>query len=394
MRSDTLGPMDLRTLPLNLNAAGRVDERRARIERELGIDLSILQPRPASIGQADEKNCENMFGAVPIPIGYAGPLSLHFSDKTETIIHLPLATTEGALVASVNRGCKAVNESKSVRTSSIRHGITRSMAFKVDGDARSFTDEIKKKERQWKAIAEATSNHLTILDYQLHTEAKHVFLTIVCDTDEAMGMNMVTIAAQAIGAWMEENFSDCTFLTVAANVDSDKKPSLRTYENGRGFEATATVTLSDHTITSILKSSADAMEAVAIAKLDLGSDIAGAIGRNLHAANIIAALYIATGQDAAHVVEGSLSDTYVERREEGLKVTVRLPALLLGVRGGGTSLPAQHACLNLLLQPKTSLHPCAQLAESIAAAVLAGEISLLAAQASHHLSQAHQTLGR
>lgn len=371
--------MDIRSLP--------IPDRRRVIEKELGIDLSILDPKQETIGHANEKNCEQMFGSVPIPVGYAGPLNVCFSSGEKTDVHLPLATTEGALVASVNRGCKAAG---TVMVSSINHGISRSIAFKAPA---SLADDLKKRSKDWIAVAEATSGHLKILSHDIDVQDGHVFLTMNADTDEAMGMNMVTIAAQAAGTWIAETLK-AEFITVAANVDSDKKPSLRTYERGRGFEVTAETILSTEMIENVLKSSPESMLSVAKAKLEIGSELAGAIGRNLHAANIIAALYLATGQDAAHIVEGSLSDTYVEQTDDGLKVTVRCPALIVGVRGGGTTLPAQAKCLEMLLTPKTKLHRRAQLAESIGAAVLAGEVSLLAAQASHHLATAHKKMGR
>ncbi len=383
--------MDLRTLPDGLDAAGRCDERRTRVERELGVDLSMLHVGTDAIAHADERNCEQMLGGIPLPVGYAGPLRVAFSSKESGELHLPLATTEGALVASVNRGCKAASASN-VTITCIQHGISRSIAWKAKQD---FLKMLKTRETEWKAIAEGTSHHLKILSYDLEESAGHVFLTLKADTDEAMGMNMITIAAQAVGDWaQEQSDGTATLITVAANVDSDKKPSLRTSESGRGYEVTATCVLSEETITTILKTTPEKMLAVAKAKLEIGSELAGAIGRNLHAANIIAALYLATGQDAAHVVEGSLTDTYIGETEKGLEVTVRLPAVIVGVRGGGTTLPAQAQCLNMLLKPVTKLHRKQQLAESIGAAVLAGEISLLAAQAGQDLAKAHKVLAR
>jgi hydroxymethylglutaryl-CoA reductase (NADPH) len=386
--------MDLRTLPDDMAPEERVNERRQRIEGELGVDLARTQIAAEQIGQADEKNCEQMFGAVPVPVGYAGPLKVKFSDGTKTSVHLPLATTEGALVASVNRGCKAVSVS-GVRTSSTLHGISRSLAWKTESYGADFIRMLKESQAEWTAIAEGTSGHLTVLSHNIQETGGHVFLTFYADTDEAMGMNMITIAAQAVGAWAEKLADgNARLITVAANIDSDKKPSLQTYEHGRGYEVTAECVLNEETVRDILKSEIALMVDVAHAKLDIGSELAGAIGRNLHAANMVAALYVATGQDPAHVVEGSLTDTAVEVVPEGLKVTVRCPAILVGLRGGGTGLPAQAECLDLLLQPKTTLHRKAQLAESIGAAVLAGEVSLLAAQASQTLAKAHKELGR
>ncbi len=385
--------MDLRDGITGATPEERCAQRRSRVEKNLNRDLSALIPAPGSVGHADEKNCEQMLGHIPLPVGYAGPLGVTFSSGEKTEIHLPLATTEGALVASVNRGCKAISRSGGALTQSMQHGISRSMAFRC-GNIRFVRNSIDSRKDEWFDLAQSTSNHLKILKYEVDERDAYLFLTIFCDTDEAMGMNMVTIAGQAVGDWIVKNIPDVTFVTVAANVDSDKKPSSRTHERGRGYEVTAEMILTPDVIRDVLKMTPEGMLAVSEAKLTYGSDIAGAVGKNLHAANIVAALYLATGQDAAHVVEGSLTDTTVTPVTEGLKVIVRCPAILVGVRGGGTTLPAQMQCLNMLLQPKTSLHRKDQLAQSIAAAVLAGEISLLAAQAGHMLASAHGKLGR
>ncbi len=397
--------MDLRTLPADLSPPERCNERRRRVEKELTLDLDHLVPIPVNVGHADEKNCEQMIGHVPIPVGVAGPLTIKLSNKKPITVHYPLATTEGALVASINRGCKAISESDgAVIKKSIYHGMTRSIAFKIQsphlrqgygGQAKSkIQTAIRDSLQQWKRVGESTSNHLKILNYSIDIAKPYLFLTIACDTDEAMGMNMTTIAAQAIADWIVANIEGLECVTIAGNVDSDKKPSARTHKLGRGYEIIAQTTLTDNVITSLLKTTPAAIIGVADAKLKAGSKLAGAIGANLHAANIIAALYLATGQDAAHVVEGSLTDTTVKRTKGGLIVSVRLPAILVGVRGGGTTLPAQSQCLTMLLNTKTGLHPSKQLAETIAAAVLAGEVSLLAAQASHNLAKAHKKLGR
>ncbi|MBM3231073.1 3-hydroxy-3-methylglutaryl-CoA reductase [Candidatus Peregrinibacteria bacterium] len=400
--------MDLRNLPPDLTPEDRVAERRRRIQEELGVNLSLLATEPERIGSAEEKNCEQMFGTVPLPVGYAGPLSVTFSDGTKSDIHLPLATTEGALVASVNRGCKAL--ASGVTVQSTYHGISRSIAFGAISDKRSAKSEIKdsklkaficEHEKDWKRIGEETSSHLKILSYDIDQSGEYVFLTINADTDEAMGMNMVTIAAQAIGDVIEKE-CNCELVTIAANVDSDKKPSVRTHDRGRGYTVTAAAVIPSSLITDVLKTTPEKLLSVADAKLMHGSKLAGAIGNNLHAANIIAALYLATGQDAAHVVEGSLCDTTFERiTNNESRITVRSPAILVGTRGGGTSLPAQSQCLNLLLPPTPYAlpptphpRPTQRLAESIGAAVLAGELSLLAAQAGHDLARAHKRMAR
>jgi hydroxymethylglutaryl-CoA reductase (NADPH) len=293
----------------------------------------------------------------------------------------------------VNRGCKALTESDSLRTESTHVGITRSIAFKAE-DSYHSAHHIHEFKEEWKSIGESTSDHLKIIGYDIDQTDDHLFLTLYANTDQAMGMNMITIAAQAIGEWIVENVHGLELITIAGNVDSDKKPSMRVHEKGRGFIVTAQASIPSSVITSVLKTTPEKLLAVATAKLTHGSQIAGAVGSNLHVANVIAALYLATGQDAAHVVEGSLADTTVEAEGDGIHISVRLPAVLAGVRGGGTGLPAQSQALGILLKPKTGLHPRQQLAETIGAAVLAGELSLLAAQATHELAESHKKLAR
>ncbi|MBU2213510.1 3-hydroxy-3-methylglutaryl-CoA reductase [Patescibacteria group bacterium] len=403
--------MNLRNLPEDLDSAKRCEARRKLIEKTFGVDLSALQIDPTKLGTAEEKNCEQMFGHVPIPVGLAGPLKIHFSSDETSDVYLPLATTEAALVASVNRGCKALSTSGRVKTKSIYHGISRSIAFgfpELDlrgNQEASLLSQIRNRKDDWIAVGEQTSRHLKIIDWLIDARDNHVFLTIYADTDEAMGMNMVTIAAQAIGEWVEENLKrhQPIFLTVAGNVDSDKKPSQRTHDKGRGYEVTAEIILPTQVIEEVLKTTPEKLLRTAHAKLDIGSRVAGAIGSNLQAANVIAALYLATGQDAAHVVEGSLADTTVTcasscptrvlrvdmRKDAHVTISVRCPAILVGIRGGGTGLPAQSQCLELLQNPSPK-----EFAEIIAAAVLAGEISLLAAQTTHTLAKSHTLLAR
>jgi len=384
--------MDLRNLPEDLDADERVSKRRTLIEKELGVNLSALHISPKQIGSAEERNCEQMFGAIPVPVGLAGPLQICFSSGEIHDVYLPLATTEGALVASVNRGCKATREAGGVRVSSKYVGVTRSIAFEVK-DSQGMSEKIRVLESAWKRKAEATSKHLKILSYDIRAKDDVLFLTLAADTDEAMGMNMLTMAAQEAGEFISKELG-IRMLTVAGNVDSDKKPSMLTKTRGRGYRVRVESVIPEEIIRNILKSDSNALLRTARAKLEVGSELAGALSKNLHAANVVSALYLATGQDPAHVVEGSLADTSVEKRAEGIRISVELPALLLGVRGGGTELPAQKQCLDLLLKTETKLRPSAQLAETVGGAVLAGELSLLAAQATNTLAETHRRLAR
>lgn len=384
--------MDLRNLPDSLDAAARIAKRRSLIEEELELDLGALRIDPDQIGLADRRNCEQMIGMVPVPVGIAGPLPMRFSSGETAHAYLPLATTEGALVASINRGCKAAREAGFIRVTSDYVGITRSIAFALT-KGREVEEKIRSLESAWKKAGEATSDHLKILSYEIESRDDILFLTLSADTDEAMGMNMITIAAQAVATFLSEQL-DIPILTVAGNVDSDKKPSARTKEKGRGYHVQANILIPETVVRSVLKSDSKKLVGTARAKLEAGSALASALGKNLHAANTIAALYLSTGQDVAHVVEGSLADTSVSLDREGIRISVDLPAILVGVRGGGVMLPAQGQNLSILLKHKTTLRPGAQLAETIGAAVLAGEVSLLAAQATGTLGEAHSALSR
>lgn len=384
--------MELRNLPENLGPHERCAVRRMSIQDELQLNLSLLGTESNRIGQAEEKNCEQMFGTIAVPVGYAGPLSVTFSNGENTNVHLPLATTEGALVASVNRGCKACTQANGVRTSSQLKGISRSICWKTEEPVilQSFLRDNK---TNWQDMAERTSNHLSIVSHEIVGVDNFVYLQLHADTGNAMGMNMITIAAEAVGKWVAAK-ANAELITIAANLDSDKKPSQKTRDEGRGWWVKAEATLPSRVLENTLKSSASAMLDVAVAKLEHGSMLAGSLGNNLHAANIIAALYLATGQDVAHIVEGSLATTSVAPTDDGLEIKVTLPAVLVGTIGGGTTLPAQQQCLELLMKEKTTLRPTQQLAEAIGAGVLAGELSLLAAQASGHLASSHKNLAR
>ena len=259
--------MDLRNFPDGMSSIERVNDRRSQIEKELKIDLSALTIDEKKLGDAEVKNCEQMFGHVSVPVGLAGPLSINLSSGELIQTYLPLATTEGALVASVNRGCKALTSAGGAVTRSKMIGTTRSIAFKIRStksvlrhssvrpatlkteqsaigpelaeaaeirNKSEIRSDVMKSETEWKKIGEATSNHLKIQSFEIDSEDEYIFLTIACDTGDAMGMNMVTIAADGIGKWLEEKIPELQLITIAGNVDSDKKPSTRTFEKGRG----------------------------------------------------------------------------------------------------------------------------------------------------------------
>jgi hydroxymethylglutaryl-CoA reductase (NADPH) len=313
------------------------------------------------------------------------------SDSLDGEFYLPLATTEGALIGSVSRGSKAISKSGGVNSFALRIGTTRGPVFYVE------SLENNKKLRKWlqdnenviTKIPEPTSPFIKYIRMTVSGTSDYVYVNFYYDTQDAMGMNMATIATQLIADYIEKE-TGFKNIAVAGNFDSDKKPSWANFINGRGFQVRAEATIQSIAIESILKSSADKIFEVWLSKCMLGSAMVGSLGFNSHFANIVAAFYIATGQDPAHVVEGSMGVTSTKvLPNKDLYISVYLPAVMIATVGGGTNLKTQQEAQKILGVTKSY-----QLAEILGGAVMAGELSLLAALAEGTLSKAHETLGR
>lgn len=372
-----------------------VNKRREYIEKLLNIKLDKLSVYPPGLDIAQLKNCENMIGATSIPLGVAGPLKIK-GDFASGIYYLPLATTEGALVASVNRGCKAISESGGAIVVCHDVGITRGSVFQTGGIKQSIylKSWIESNQSVLKDVSESTSTHLKFLNSKIKIIGNYLFVRFSFDTGEAMGMNMATFAAdQMVSLITQKTGINC--LSLAGNFDNDKKPSYLNFIEGRGRTVFAEVTLPDAVIKSVLKTSAADIHRLVKAKCFMGSIISGSNAYNAHFANMLTALFIALGQDVAHVAEGSVGITSTEIVDGGLYVTVFLPDLPLGTIGGGTGLPSQADAFKIMnLVNGKSGDKARMLAEIIGAAVLAGEISLLSALSIGQLAAAHKKLGR
>ena len=244
--------------------------------------------------------------------------------------------------------------------------------------------------------AEATTGHGELQDVTPYVVGDNVFLRFSYDTKDAMGMNMATIATEAACEVVEAE-TPAELVALSGNLCSDKKPAAINAIEGRGRTVAADVLVPHEQVEQRLGTTTEAIAEANTRKNLVGSAKAGALGFNAHAANVIAAAFLATGQDAAQVVEGANTITTVDAREEGLYASVTLASLEVGTVGGGTKLPTQAEGLDVLGyagggDPAGSNADA--LAEAIAAGALAGELSLLAALASRHLSSAHEDLGR
>ncbi len=382
---------------MNLRDYKTIRERRNVLEKQLGVGLTNIGSFSLDEDAASSRNCENMIGVAQIPMGVAGPLRISNFKFQISNYYIPLATTEGALVASVSRGCKAITQSGGAVVDSYRVGATRGAAFYVSGLAQNdkLNTFLEEHFVQLQAVAAKTSGHLKLTKYFSRGLGKYRFIRFVFDTQDAMGMNMATIATTSVCTYIEEKFG-ARCLSVAGNYDVDKKPSWLNIIEGRGMKAWAEVTISSAVLSSVLKTTAQKVYDVWLAKCMIGSAMSGSMGHNAHFANVLAALFLATGQDLGYVGECGVGITTVEVvNRNDLYISVYLPDLMVGTVGGGTGLGTQKEALELLGVAGGNEGKNAQkFAEIIAGAVLAGEISLLASLSEGTLAKAHEKLAR
>ncbi len=381
----------LLTLPHNAT----VEERQQILQQIFSEEeLSELFSHSLDENSVAAKNCENLVGSVEIPVGLAGPVEIAYGNDVWPA-YFPIATTEGALVASVNRGCKALRASGPVTVLVEKGGMTRSPVFACpDGkSAIKFRDWFEDHIDHVRQIAESTSSHLHLLSHQSWIRGRYVYVRFAFDTEQAMGMNMVTIALQEALADALRRHPEIQLVSLSSNVCTDKKDSVMNSILGRGYWVQAEVRLTQQHLETILKTSAASLCQVHMRKNLIGSNLAGSFSQNAHVANILSGLYIATGQDPAHVVEGSKAFLLVEEDTEGgIYAALTLPNIQVGVVGGGTGITQQRQARSLIRRGNS---PTAEeLAAVVGVAALAGELSLLAALAEHQLSYAHQKLGR
>ncbi|GIW63926.1 MAG: 3-hydroxy-3-methylglutaryl-CoA reductase [Patescibacteria group bacterium] len=374
---------------MKLHKFNSADQRRYALEKKLGLKLEKI--KSALIEDESKLHCENLIGATILPLGVAGPLKLvSLNSGQKRLCFVPLATTEGALVASVNRGCKAISLSGGVKVFIEKVGTTRGPIFYVKNlaEAVSFKKWLTQNQSKIRSALESSSNHLKFLKFDYQIMLPYFYLRLYFDTDQAMGMNMVTIATEKLAELIEKEL-DIRCVSVSGNFCIDKKPAYLNFLSGRGLKVWAEIEISSAVLKQVLKTSADRIFSVWLSKNIGGSLISGSLGYNAHFANIVSAFFAAVGQDLAHTVEGSLGSTSAEIKGENLYFSIYQPAVMLGVLGGGTKLQIKQEAIKV-----TGAKTSQELAEVLAGAVLAGELSLLASLAEGSLAKAHKKLGR
>jgi hydroxymethylglutaryl-CoA reductase (NADPH) len=338
-------------------------------------------------------NIENFIGIAQVPIGLAGPLLVH-GEFAKGEFFVPLATTEGTLVASYNRGMKLLRESGGVTTTVVDDAMQRApvFVFKSARRAQKFSVWIKENFAEIKAHAESTTRVGKLRDIQQFPASRFLYLRFNYTTGDAAGQNMVGKATKAACDWICTVYEGIERYQLEGSFATDKKTSWVNTLNTRGKKVIAEATIRAEKLKEIMHVS---VEKIFEARLtsQLGGYLAGVNNNGAHSANGITAMFIACGQDVANVAESSAAAVYAEITKTGdYYFSVTIPSLIVATYGGGTGLPTQRECLELLgCYGEGGVR---KLAEIVAATVLCGELSLGTAVIADEWVSSHEQLGR
>lgn len=332
-------------------------------------------------------NCEIVVGYVPLPVGLVGPMTINGES-----FYIPMATTEGCLVASTNRGAKAITEGGGAFAEIVRDGITRAPCIRMptarEAAKLKIWCETPENFAQMKRAFESTTSFGKLNECKATIAGKNIYLRLVCFSGDAMGMNMVSKGTLAVIEHLRKEFPELTLVALSGNMCTDKKAAATNWLEGRGKSVVVEATIPKDVVRKTLKTTVPAIVETNLNKNLVGSAMAGVIGGfNAHASNIVSAVFLATGQDPAQNVESSNCITLMEETESGdLWISCTMPSIEVGTVGGGTSLAAQAACLKALGCQGGGENPgdnAQRLAKVVASATMAGELSLLAALAAN-----------
>ena len=347
-------------------------------------------PDPASL----KGNIENFIGMTWIPTGLIGPLRINGLHAAGDY-YVPLATSEGALVASYDRGARIISMAGGASCLTTTEQVQRApgFIFRSMAEAGLFAAWAVGEFDRFREVAATRTKHGQLVDLMTHIEANHVYLIFAFYTGDASGQNMVTFCTAAI---CEDILTRSPIMPqtwfLESNMSGDKKATALSFLQTRGRNAIAEVVIERDLFTKRMHTTPDKMAEYWRMSF-IGGVQTGSIGVSGHISNGIAALFLATGQDAACISEASVGITRMEVTDSGaLYAAVTLPNLILGTVGGGTSMPTARECLRILDCEGTDR--ASRLAEICAAVALAGELSIVAALCSGDFARAHATLGR
>lgn len=340
------------------------------------------------------QNIENCIGTVKVPVGLAGPLRVRGTFASGDY-YVPLATTEAALVASYARGARTISEAGGCVSILLHEGMRRTPGFALRSltEAGLFAIWCIEQRDALRTAAAQTTRHGELIDIGMAVEGNHVYLILDYTTGDASGQNMVTIATQAVCEYIMEHATiRPEFYFVEANLSGDKKATAHSFVSVRGKKVSAEVTIPAELVQSRLHTTPQELDRYWKMSA-IGAIQSGSIGVQGHFANALAALYIACGQDPACVAESAVGVTRFEVTGSGdLYASVTLPSVVVGTVGGGTALPSQGACLEIM--GLAGQGKAQALAEVCGALALAGELSITAALCSGDFTRAHQKFAR
>jgi hydroxymethylglutaryl-CoA reductase (NADPH) len=369
-----------------------IQQRQAFVKQFTGVELDHLT-RFSFDPHTTKGNIENFTGVTQVPVGLAGPLSIH-GEHAKGDFLIPLATTEGTLVASYNRGIKVVNLCGGVKVTIVGDAMQRAPVF-VFQDARAgreFAAWVRQHFNEVREQAEATSKVAQLIDIDTYLANKFVYLRFNYTTGDAAGQNMVGRATFAACSWIMDNYPGIVHFYLESNFATDKKASQINIMRTRGKRVTAEATIKRDVLIQYMRVEPENL-AYHYGVANIGSILSGANNNGLHSANAITAMFIATGQDVANVAESSAGILYAELTPtQDLYLSITIPSLIVATYGGGTNLATQRECLEILgAYGKGKVN---RLAEIVAGAVLAGEISLASAISSSDWVSSHEQYGR
>eukprot|EP01061_Rhynchopus_euleeides_P004128 TRINITY_DN13445_c0_g1_i1.p2 TRINITY_DN13445_c0_g1~~TRINITY_DN13445_c0_g1_i1.p2 ORF type:complete len:481 (+),score=214.34 TRINITY_DN13445_c0_g1_i1:132-1445(+) len=342
-------------------------------------------------------NCENLIGYLPLPLGVAGPILMDGKEYP-----IPMATTEGALVASTHRGARCISRAGGVSTRLTHDGMTRAPVVGMPNMARAV--ELQK----WveghlpeiQGWFSETTRYGRVQSVLVRVVGRKVFLRFRAVTGDAMGMNMISKGTDNVMRKLQALFTDMEILSLSGNMCTDKKPSAINWVEGRGKGVVAEAVIPANLVEEVLKTDVQSLVNLNIDKNLVGSAMAGSIGGfNAHAANAVAAVFLACGQDPAQVVESATAITIMEKDADGsLRISVTMPSIEVGTVGGGTTLTPQRGVLEMIgcagANGEKPGENAQLLARVVGAAVLSAELSLMAGLCAGHLVRAHMELNR
>ena len=372
-------------------AAESVERRREWVEQKTGCALTHVGAHSVSTEEM-RGNIENAIGAAQMPLGVAGPLLINGRHAVGTF-YVPLATTEGALVRSYERGMAALTRAGGVttRVHADENCVAPTFCFDDVSDACDFARNLHGDFEPIRTEAESTTHHGKLLRLECQAVGREVIVKFSYFTADAQGMNMIVKATEQACKWIMDHSRARSFY-VFSGFSSEKRASGSLLAGGKGKKVTAGALLPKQIVKSYLHTTPAQLFDMWHHTM-LGHIQANAIGYNGHYANGLAAIFIACGQDVANITNSAVGITNFEVTEGGdLYASVTLPSLTVATVGGGTGLGTSRECLEML---GCAGNGCAaKFAEIVAATILAGELSMGSAIASDEFVQAHETLGR